>query len=208
MSDMDAIASLAFVLNDSERELAEALRQVDLAQQRATNLRQEVEALRAALKRRRRGFDPESSRHSLTTLDDLMAEAALLTVRDDDNPWGTSRTDDWSGIPRTDAVERVLRELAGDDGLSPNEIHSLLQERGRSDVRDHVSAALTHLKNNGRAHRSGRAKWLPGPENAETPVAAGVSVRDWSAQDQSWKEGGAPHGAATQDDDRGALHAH
>lgn len=147
---------LADLVEESTRELQLAEQELLATQRRVNALRSEVNAFRAVLARR------------TADSQDTKGDGALDVVSD-----GETADVDWTALPRTDAVDRALRTLAGDAGMSPAEVHSALLHRGRSDQRDHVSAALAHLKTRKRAHRGGYAKWLPGPapEDAEGPTA-------------------------------------
>jgi len=88
---------------------------------------------------------------------------------------------------RTDAVETVLRTTSGP--VSPNDIVRLLNNLGRDDEYNAVSAALAHLARTGRAHTVERGSWQagPGPDDAhhDEPSGDAVSASEPSARNEA-----------------------
>jgi hypothetical protein len=79
---------------------------------------------------------------------------------------------EWRELPRTVAIERVLKEAK--HPLSPADVAHQLAANGREDIPQHVSAALAHLKNTGRAQQLGRGQWV----HADTGGAAETSAEE------------------------------
>jgi hypothetical protein len=66
---------------------------------------------------------------------------------------------EWQGLDRTMAIERILQ--AAGMALSPKQIARELRDNGRDDDDPHaVSAALAHLKRQGRARQEERGRWV------------------------------------------------
>jgi hypothetical protein len=65
---------------------------------------------------------------------------------------------DWQGLPRTEAVARMLAEVG--EPLSPSELSRRLQGVGRDDPPLAVGKALNHLYRKQRANTVERAKWV------------------------------------------------
>lgn len=67
---------------------------------------------------------------------------------------------DIASQPRSDAVESAVRVLTqGAEAATPAAIEEFLHERGRSDTRDAIGAALSYLNRNSRVINVGRAQW-------------------------------------------------
>jgi hypothetical protein len=78
----------------------------------------------------------------------------------------TPRQNGWMGIPRTTAIERIMRELAVP--LAPIQIAQALRERGRTtDKPAYVSAALAYLKTKGTVLRTDEGWIIARGESAE-----------------------------------------
>jgi hypothetical protein len=65
----------------------------------------------------------------------------------------------FAGMARTQAVVTVLREVGRP--MSPSEIVTELNQRGRSDGPKVVSASLTHLQKQGKVRSESRGEWVP-----------------------------------------------
>jgi hypothetical protein len=112
------------------------------------DLLEELKALRQIA--RRRGLDPEPA-------------------SGDEAP-----EEDWSGLTRVDAVERVLMEAPG--SLTLSEMQAELHLHGRpNDPADAISGTLAHLKRaRGTVVSSGRGRWR---YNTQAPVATYLTHR-------------------------------
>lgn len=126
-------------LSEAERALADAEEAVRIAEQRATPLRAEVEGLRNAL---------------------AAHESTSKEPRENRSVGGIRILDDpgrWKIFPRTDAVEKVLREQGR--GVHRKELTKLLHAKGRDDALNDVSAALAYLNRVGRVKSEGLGYW-------------------------------------------------
>jgi hypothetical protein len=80
--------------------------------------------------------------------------------------------DEWSIIPRTDAVFRILQ--ASPEPLTPREVSKQLAAKGR--IGDHpnaVSGALHRLKQSGRVEAVGSGRWLAATQVGRAEIAVG-----------------------------------
>jgi hypothetical protein len=86
-------------------------------------------------------------------------------------PWSATEPEsDWSSLPRSEAVARVLAEASVPN--SPAEIADALRAVGRNDDYRDVAAALSHLKSRGRAKNVSRGSWVlvtEAPDDVEGP---------------------------------------
>ena len=64
----------------------------------------------------------------------------------------------FEALSLTDAVEQVLR--AAGVAMTPAQIHSELQTRGRNDELRSLGGTLQYLKRTGRVTKAGRGQWL------------------------------------------------
>jgi hypothetical protein len=148
---VEALEELAAEAQAALREAENALRE---ARAKVEDLRDEARVLQSILNRRREAADPNATTPSTIDADVVIIEE-----------------EDWSGMPRTIAVEQALEELhaINSSTVGPSEIESYIHARKRDDAKDAVSGALAHLQRTKRAHRTGYAKWLPGPEPDKIP---------------------------------------
>src|SRR6266511_4232697 len=97
-------------------------------------------------------------------LEDERAGIASYVRRHEGNqgshiPWSATEPEsDWSSLPRSEAVARVLAEASVPN--SPAEIADALRAVGRNDDYRDVAAALSHLKSRGRAKNVSRGSWV------------------------------------------------
>jgi hypothetical protein len=85
--------------------------------------------------------------------------------------------DFFAGMSRTQAIVTVLREAGRP--MSPSEIVTELNQRGRSDGPKVVSASLAHLQKQGKVRSESRGEWVPTfttDRDAFLANAAGVST--------------------------------
>lgn len=158
-------ATLAELIREAEAELTQVENRLRRAQEEAAELRQERDALRAVMERRQR------SRPQTTQLPMTLPAAETVVLSDDDVIWAR--------LPRTEAVERALEALwTPARAVGPTDVYEFLIKRGRTDKKEYIYAALSHLRTHGRAHRSGSGEWAPGPrpEDAEGSASAEPSV--------------------------------
>jgi hypothetical protein len=123
--------NLRAALADTENLLAQKYRERAVVDDEIQQLEAERRGLRLAIKRHDAApVDPES-------LDEL---------------------DLWAGLPRTEAVLWLLREVGRP--MRPTEIVTKLGQRGRDDGPKVVSASLTHLQKQGKVRSEGRGEWV------------------------------------------------
>lgn len=73
--------------------------------------------------------------------------------------------DGWPLFSRSEAVERVVKELTEEKGFAtPAEIERVLASKGRSDDRTAIGASLAHLNRQNKIHSLTRAQWIYGAE--------------------------------------------
>lgn len=136
-----AVADTTYIedlLTDTREAIRVALEELDRIQAEANAaeakvglLQREEEGLLLALKRHRNAAGLGQQR---------------LEVVDEET--SGEPDEEFLDLPRTDAIVRVL--LDHPRGLSPAALRDALRERGRDDEYQVVSAALAHLKNQGR----------------------------------------------------------
>ncbi|MDO8309907.1 MAG: hypothetical protein Q7V58_16340 [Actinomycetota bacterium] len=180
---METVEALRSLLRDVEAELDETNRRAervsaelrDLTEARVL-LSNEITVLKRAVERRGVVL---TGQDSLLGPDELMERNRGISGHDA------------RGLARTDAVEFAVERLVAERNspVGPTDVAYYLRRLGRDDRVEVISAAMAHLKNSGRIHRVGQGQWLPGPENAETPVLAGVSGPDREEVTRSRQEG-------------------
>lgn len=146
MTDTQALEE---VLEETRAEIRRAQADVDRVRQdlakaehRLSDLESEERGLMLALKRRRAGGVGEQ-------------QERLEVADDDEEPQPET---DITDLPRTDAIVRVLADHPA--GLSPAGIRDELARRGRADEYQVISAALQHLKSQGRVTSPKRGLYL------------------------------------------------
>jgi hypothetical protein len=89
--------------------------------------------------------------------------------------------EEWQGLDRTTAIERTLQEVR--IPMSPKQIANAMRDKGREGDDYHaVSAALAHLKRQGRASQAERGRWVSQVSAADEPQVrvAEVAVPDYA----------------------------
>lgn len=144
---MELILEAQKANEEVEIELAAVQTRLAALTKRSDALKAEEEAFRASFERRYPG----------------KLEPALSTV-----PAAVARTspeNGWSTLSRTDSVQEAVKSLTEvKDFATPSEIENLLREKGRTDSRDNIGAALAYLNRIGKVHRRARAEWVHGKE--------------------------------------------
>lgn len=138
------------LIQDAEVALGAAKQRQEDLEAKLAQVGTEIEALHEEL----RGLRLAQARREGRPPEDIDAEAE------------TSEYEVWTKMTRLGAVERVLAESQGPK--SPSAIARLLSERGRDDRPVLVSAALAHLKRQGRVVQAQYGLWtLPGKADEE-----------------------------------------
>ncbi len=134
LSPMDIDALLRRLLAETDRPLALAEAELQAAKEKVAEIQAERYGLELALARQRGVPAPRRRAESV----------------DSDN--------EWQPLDRTSAIERVLREAGGP--LHRKEVVARLNQHGRDDALEHVSAALAHLHKKHRAVGKGGGIWV------------------------------------------------
>jgi hypothetical protein len=132
----------------------------DLAAEVA-ELRQEEDALQAALNRRR--------------AERAIAGGVSLNGHSEGPDEEQLAVDSWATLNRTDAVERAIAGVTlFKKWANPGDIEGVLKARGRNDTRDEIGGATSYLRRQGRIRSLGRGQWVVGSEKASEDTVGAV----------------------------------
>jgi len=136
----DSIAARADV-DAKRRDLQELMFELD---REHAQLRAEEEAYRSAIARL---FPEQIDEVAVSSDADVQAP-----------PTGKG----FASLPRTEAVKAAVWDLgSGSSAAAPAEIEDYLHERGRTDTRDNIGAALAYLHRKHLVRRVSRGQWRP-----------------------------------------------
>lgn len=139
----ELIAGSRAAREEVEQEITAVEHQLAVLERKQNELQREEEGHRLALAR----LFPESS-------------DAMPTPVEQENTLLFPAESDLAPLPRTVAVEAAVRDLSAGSALaSPSAIEQWLHERGRSDERDAIGAALSYLNKRGSIRRESRGAW-------------------------------------------------
>lgn len=141
---VELIDSTVVAREETEARLRDIRQELEELENERAALEQEEEGYRAALARRFPEIAAESAPEEAPR-----ADVGLFPL-----------ADDFTTQPRSDAVETAVRILTQEaPSASPADIESFLRDRGRSDSRDAVGAALAYLNRTSRVTNVGRGQW-------------------------------------------------
>jgi len=160
-----AYAVIAAIIADADKYIEYATTQINRLVAERDQRRHEREVLESTLQRMQPG-------DSLT-----IRGSAARSVTDDvtvtDWASGKMTRASWQSKKRVDAVAEALGALGT---VGPTEIAEFLNERGRDENINGISATLAYLKGK-RAWKLRYGKWsATPPENTESPASTGLSV--------------------------------
>jgi tyrosyl-tRNA synthetase len=133
-------------------------------------IRQEEDALKAALHRR---LAAESMKSGATSLPPIPLPAS------------------WVSMSRADAVEKAIAEVvATADSASPSDIEQVLASHGRNDTRDEIGGATAYLRREFRIHSLGRGQWVLGAgEKSDNDIDPAEAGSDEASPDDALSQG-------------------
>lgn len=147
----DLLADTREAIRVALEELDRVQAEMNAAEAKVAMLQREEEGLVLALKRHTSTAGPGQQR---------------LEVVEEEAP--AEPDEEILDLPRTDAIVRVLLDYPR--GLSPARLRDVLQERGRDDEYPVVSAALSHLKSQGRVTSPKRGLYVAVRDRKEATV--------------------------------------
>lgn len=141
---VELIESTVTARREAEEKILDLRRQIEALDVECSELAQEEQGYRLALTRR----FPEAPQAS-PPQEPTRHEVGLFALQND-----------IVSQPRSDAVEAAVRVLTRDGGTAtPAAIEAFLHERGRTDSRDAIGAALAYLNRSDRVINVARAQW-------------------------------------------------
>lgn len=136
-------------------------------------------------KRQQIAADLQNLQQKLLESDTKIRVLESVVVEYDEIPAETILT-----MPRTEAILRVMTDEARP--LSPEDIRQALNDRGRTDEYNAVSAAIAHLQRTDRVHSVGRGAWVLGAgdffHEDESVEPTQGQLEDWAAQHEALRD--------------------